>query len=71
MPIEVKNCENCGVPYKSEKARYCSQECRTARDKGGKTATEREKEKYERINKNWLNKAAQKRKEVQTYYAEY
>ncbi len=60
--VQVKHCENCGVPHQSEKARFCSQECRTARDKGGKTAIEKDKERYERINKNWLKRPEPKRK---------
>ena len=54
--IIVKNCETCGVPFKTEKSRFCSRECRSGIYKGGKTAIEKEREMMMRINENWINR---------------
>jgi len=54
-------CENCGIPFKSEKARFCSQSCRSGSDKGGKTYEEKRSDVISRINQNWLNRKPPKR----------
>ena len=62
--VKEKNCENCGAPFKSLKARYCCKECRTARDKGGKTYDEKRLSVISRCNERWLNRQESKRRKI-------
>jgi hypothetical protein len=51
-----KSCEACGVPFKTEKSRFCSRECRSGVYKGGKTCLEIERESISRLNNKWLTR---------------
>lgn len=56
-----KKCESCGVPFKADLARFCSRECRSGWDKGGKTYIEKKHNDISRINQNWLKRKPRKK----------
>jgi hypothetical protein len=63
-----KNCENCEASFEAATARYCSKECRTARDKGGKTYDEKRLEIISRCNARWLKEGQKKRVQLDPKY---
>jgi len=65
---KTRNCENCGVPFKAERARYCSRECRTAVDKGGKTYDEKKLAAILKCNEQWVNKKPRRRVQLDPKY---
>lgn len=62
--LVTKDCENCNAPFESENARYCCKECRTARDKGGKTYDEKRLAVISRCNERWVNSKPRSRVDV-------
>lgn len=64
----ARNCENCGDEYYAERRRYCSKECRIARDKGGKTYDEKKLAMISKCNERWLKPKSSRRKDIDPCY---
>lgn len=53
---KVRECENCGVSFKSPSARFCSQLCRNITCFTARSTQEKELEKINSSNQKWLNR---------------